>query len=276
VSRAATTRDRARGGRGGRGSGRGDVPPGGTAPVTPLRPRRRRSRRALSPRRRLLTVLAAVLVVAGALTWVVLGSPLLAVHAVQVDGESGLSEQQVVQVAGIAEGTPLMRVDTAAAAARVRQLPQVASAEVTRGWPDTVVITLAERVPVAVVSADGTQRLVDAGGVVFDTITGDAPAGVVPLEVSTPGPDDAATTAALGALTALPRHVRAEVTGVSARTADDVTLSLTDGRSVLWGSAADTARKADVLDALLDQLEDGALEPADVLDVSTPDSVVLR
>jgi len=272
VSRAATTRDRAKGGRG----GRGDVPPGGTAPVTPLRPRRRRSRRALSPRRRLLTALAVVLVVAGALTWVVLGSPLLAVHTVQVDGESGLSEQQVVQVAGVAEGTPLMRVDTAAAAARVRQLPQVASAEVTRGWPDTVVITLAERVPVAVVTVDGTQRLVDAGGVVFDTITGDAPAGVVPLNVSTPGPDDAATTAALGALTALPRDVRAQVTGVSASTADDVTLTLTDGRSVLWGSAADTARKADVLDALLDQLEDGALEPAEVLDVSTPDSVVLR
>jgi cell division protein FtsQ len=45
---------------------------------------------------------------------------------------------------------------------------------------------------------------------------------------------------------------------------------------VLWGSAADTARKADVLDALLSQMEDGTLDPADVLDVSTPDSVVLR
>jgi cell division protein FtsQ len=221
-------------------------------------------------------VLAVVLVVAGALAWLLLGSPLLAVRTVQVDGESGLSEDQVVATAGIAAGTPLVRVDTAAAAARVAALPQVASVEVTRGWPNTVVVTLAERVPVAVVTVDGTRRLMDADGVVFDTITGDAPAGVVPLDVPDPGPDDAATTAALGAVVALPRAVRAEVTGVSARTADDVTLTLTDGRSVLWGSAADTDRKAEVLDALLTQIEDGALDPAEVVDVSTPDSVVLR
>jgi cell division protein FtsQ len=267
VSRTGTTtRDRARGGRG------RDVPP----PVTPLRPRRRRSRRPVDPRRRLLTVLGVGALVAVVVAWVVLGSPLLAVRTVQVDGETALTEAQVVQVAGVAEGTPLVRVDTAAAAARVAALPQVASVEVTRGWPNTVVVTLAERIPVALVTDDGIRRLIDADGVVFDTITGDTPAGVVPLDVPDPGPDDAATTAALGALTALPRDVRAEVTGVAARTADDVTLTLTDGRSVRWGSADQTERKAEVLGALLDQIESGALDPADTLDVSTPDSVVLR
>jgi cell division protein FtsQ len=269
VSRAATTRDRASGGRA-RGSGTG------TAPVTPLRARRRRNRRPVSLRRRLLLALVSAALVVGLVAWLLLGSPLLAVHTVQVDGAAGLSEQEVVQTAGIAEGTPLLRVDTAAAAARVAALPQVASVEVTRGWPNTVVVTLAERVPVAVVTEGGSRRLVDAGGVVFDTITGETPAGVVPLDVPDPGPDDAATTAALGALTALPRDVRSEVTGVAASTADDVTLTLTDGRSVLWGSADRTERKAEVLGALLEQIESGAIDPADTLDVSTPDSVVLR
>jgi cell division protein FtsQ len=139
-----------------------------------------------------------------------------------------------------------------------------------------VVVTLAERVPVAVVTEGGTRRLMDADGVVFDTITGDPPAGVVPLDVTGPGPHDAATTAALGALTALPRDVRREVTAVAAHTADDVTLTLTDGRSVLWGSADRTQRKAEVLGALLEQMDSGALDPADTVDVSTPDSVVLR
>jgi cell division protein FtsQ len=221
-------------------------------------------------------VLATGVLVAGLVAWVLLGSPLLAVRTVQVDGEARLSEQLILQTAGIAQGTPLVRVDTAAAAARVAALPQVASAEVTRGWPNTVVVTLAERVPVAVVVEGGTRRLVDAGGVVFDTITGGTPAGVVPLDVRAPGPQDAATTAALGALTALPRDVRAQVTGVAASTADDVTLKLTDGRSVRWGSAARTERKAQVLGALLEQIRSGALDPASTLDVSTPDSVVLR
>src|SRR3712207_8451305 len=43
----------------------------------------------------------------------------------------------------------LLRVDVDAAEARVARLPQVASVEVTRGWPDRVVITVRERVPVA-------------------------------------------------------------------------------------------------------------------------------
>jgi cell division protein FtsQ len=167
-------------------------------------------------------------------------------------------------------------VDTAAAAARVAGLPQVAAVEVTRGWPQTVVVTIAERVPVAVVERAGTRSLVDRDGVLFDTITGDPPAGVVPLTVGQPGPDDRATTAALGALTSLPREVREQVTGVAATTADDVTLTLTDGRTVLWGSADQTDRKSRVLDALLDQIAAGTLEPAGTLDVSTPDAVVLR
>ena len=41
-------------------------------------------------------------------------------------------------------------------------------------------------------------------------------------------------------------------------------------------SADRTDRKARVLAALLEQIDSGALEPAGTLDVSTPDSVVLR
>ncbi|MGY1845084.1 cell division protein FtsQ/DivIB [Modestobacter sp. SYSU DS0875] len=211
-----------------------------------------------------------------AVAWLLFGSPVLAVQEVRVDGAVTLSPEQVVASAGIAEGTPLVRVDTVGAAERVGRLPPVASVEVTRGWPDTVVVTVVERRPVAVVSDAGRRQLMDATGVVFDTITGPVPDGVVPLDVRTPGPDDAATTAALGALTALPGDVRAQVTAVSATGPDDVTLTLTDGRAVLWGSAARTERKAEVLDALLDQIDAGTLDPAGTLDVSTPDAVVLR
>jgi cell division protein FtsQ len=246
--------------------------------VTSLRGRRpgRRPRRRLDPRRRWLLRLGVLAAAAALACWVVLASPLLAVRTVQVDGASMLSAQQVVATAGIAEGTPLARVDTARAAAAVGRLPQVASVEVSRGWPQTVVVTLSERQAVAVVEDGGTRSLVDREGVLFDSITGAPPDGVVPLVVSDPGPDDAATTAALGALTSLPREVRDQVTSVAASTADDVTLTLTDGRTVLWGSAADTDRKSRVLDGLLSQIEAGTLEPAGTLDVSTPDAVVLR
>ncbi|RBY77195.1 cell division protein FtsQ [Geodermatophilus sp. TF02-6] len=212
----------------------------------------------------------------GLLAWLLLGSPVLAVHSVQVDGAATLTDAEVVEVAGIAEGTPLLRVDVDAARARVARLPQVASVEVTRGWPRSVVVTVVERMPVAVVDQAGTRSLVDADGVLFDTVTGDPPAGVVPLDVTSPGPDDRATRAALGALTALPDDVRASVAAASARTPEDVRLTLTDGTTVLWGSADDAGGKAAVLVALLGQLHAGALDPAGTIDVSAPSAVVLR
>jgi cell division protein FtsQ len=270
VNRAATTRDRARAPRRPRSEG------GGATAATSLRTRRRRSARRTHPRRRWLTAAAVLVAVLVLGAWAVLASPLLAVRTVQVDGVGALTPAEVERVAGIAAGTPLLRVDTDAAAARVARLPQVDAVEVTRGWPHTVVVTVAERVPVAVVDQDGTRSLVDRKGVLFDTITGDPPAGVVPLTVSHPGPRDAATAAALGAVVALPGDVRKEITEVTASTPDDVTLTLTDGRTVLWGSAAQTPRKAEVLSALLARIDAGDLDEAETLDVSTPDAVVLR
>ncbi|MCW2699794.1 MAG: cell division protein FtsQ [Blastococcus sp.] len=241
--------------------------------VTPLP--NRRARRAASRRRRPVQVAAAVLAL-GLLAWVLWGSPLLAVHSVRVDGVTTLPAAQVRETAGIAEGTPLLRVDIPAAQQRVAQLPQVNSVEVARGWPNTVVITVVERTPVAVVGSRGNRFLVDASGVLFDTITGDAPTGVIPLDVADPGPDDAPTMAALGALVSLPPDVREQVGAASATSAEDVSLTLADGTLVRWGSAEDTPAKASALAGVLAQIAVEALEPADTIDVSSPHAVVLR
>ena len=239
---------------------------------------RRRPRRdtPADRRRRLLVRGAVAAVVLGLLAWLLWGSPVLAVSAVRVDGAGTLTAAEVVDVAGITEGTPLLRVDVDAAEARVARLPQVADVEVTRGWPRSVVVTVVERVPVAVVEESGTRTLVDADGVLFDTVTGYPPVGVVPLDVADPGPEDRATRAALAALVALPEDVRIDLADAWATSAEDVTLTLEDGTTVLWGSAEQAGDKADALVALLDQLRTGALEPAGTIDVSAPSAVVLR
>ena len=64
-------------------------------------------------------------------------------------------------------GTPLIRVDTAQVAARVETIRQVASARVSKDWPDGLSITVTERVPVvAVRMAGGGYDLVDHDGVI--------------------------------------------------------------------------------------------------------------
>jgi cell division protein FtsQ len=220
-------------------------------------------------------VAGALLVVAGAL-WFLWSGPLLAVGTVQVDGAATLAAGEVREAAGIDAGTPILQVDVDAVEARVARLPQVASVEVTRGWPRSVVVTVVERVPVAVVGEAGRRTLVDADGVLFDTITGAPPPGVVPLDVASPGPDDAATRAALEALVALPRYVRDGIERAAVTGPEVITLTLTDGTLVQWGGPAESETKASVLTALLDQMADGDLEPAGTIDLSTPDAVVLR
>ncbi|TFV57773.1 UNVERIFIED_ORG: FtsQ-type POTRA domain-containing protein [Bacillus sp. AZ43] len=210
------------------------------------------------------------------LAWLLLAGPVLAVRAVEVDGLVTLPADQVQEAAGIDPGTPLLRVDVAAAEARVARLPQIADVVVTRDWPDSVVITVVERVPVAVVGEPGERSLVDAEGVLFDMVTGSPPDGVVPLEVASPGPGDRATRAGIAAVGALPVAVRERVASAAATSPDDITLTLDDGTEVLWGDASGSDEKSAALAGLLQQFDDGALEPASTIDVSTPDAVVLR
>jgi cell division protein FtsQ len=221
-----------------------------------------------------VAAVGAVLLAVGG--WLVWAGPVLAVSTVRVDGVSILPAEQVREAAGIATGTPLLRVDVDAAEARVAALPQVASVEVTRGWPRTVVVTVVERVPVAVVGEPGRRSLVDAEGVLFDTVSGDPPAGVVQLVVDDPGPGDPATMAALTAIGTLPRGLLDEVSGVAAPAPDDISIALADGTVVEWGSAEESPAKASALDALVDQMASGALEPAGTIDVTVPEAVVLR
>ena len=243
-----------------------------TGPVTPMA---RRARRPRGRRRRWLQVAGALAAVA-VLAWLLLVGPLLAVRAVHVDGLRTLPADQVREAAGIEAGTPLLRVDLGGAAARVARLPTVASVEVTRDWPASVVITVVERVPVAVVGEPGRRSLVDADGVLFDTVTGSPPDGVVPLDVESPGPDDAATMAGIAAIGSLPADVRKQVTAAAAASADDISLTLTDGTVVRWGDASESDAKSAALVGLLEQIADGRLEPAGTIDVSTPAAVVLR
>jgi cell division protein FtsQ len=147
---------------------------------------------------------------------------------------------------------------------------------VTRGWPHTVVVTVVEREPVAVVGVPGQRTLVDASGVLFDTVTGAPPAGIVPLDVASPGPGDPTTMAALAAVEAMSTDLRKKVASLAAATPDDISLTLTDGTVVHWGGPEKSDRKGSALAAVLAQLAGKKLEPASTIDVSTPEAVVLR
>lgn len=226
--------------------------------------------RARSRRRARLAVTLSVtvlLLVLGAAAWVLLGTSVLGVRAVEVTGVHRLSADTVRAVAAIREGTPLATLDTSGVADRVAGLPTVRSVEVRRTWPRTVTLVVRERTPAAVQQRGPSYVLVDRSGVAFDQVERRPPG--LPL-VSAPVDAGApALRAALDVLDDLPAQLRGEVRQVRAGSPDRVQVLLTHGRTVVWGSAERGGRKAAVLAVLLTR-------KASVYDVSAPDAPTTR
>ena len=109
------------------------------------------------------------------------------------------------------------------------------SADVTREWPDHVLVSVEERVAVAVVSIGGRIRGMDEAGVVFRDYAR-APAGLPQVRTSTDTRSDALQEAAR-VVGALPVEVSRLVDHVAVETVDQISLVLRDGRTVVWGSA---------------------------------------
>ncbi|MDA8436982.1 MAG: FtsQ-type POTRA domain-containing protein [Actinomycetales bacterium] len=215
-------------------------------------------------RTRRWAVLAALVVLLGVGAWVVWFSPLLTVREVRVLGAVEVSADSVRSAAAVPVGIPLARVDSAGIVERVGALPRVASVEVRRGWPDVLVVVVTERVPLAVTREGTAYTYLDATGARFGTLNA-VPRGL-PLVTAA---SDPALTAALGVCAALPGTLVPRVSTVTARTRDDVVLTLSDGTAVQWGGPDDSAHKAAVLLALL---KVGARS----YDVSAPDLPTTR
>lgn len=208
------------------------------------------------------TLLLLAMLVTG--VWLVFFSATLSVSRVEVAGNELLSDGRVTRIAAVPEGGQLAFVDLADAARRVETLSEVKDADVTRAWPDGVLITVTERTAVAVVELAGTIRGLDAEGIVFRDYTA-APKGLPRVRPTTSAGTDALKEAA-GVVSALPDELVGRVDHVEVQTIDQISLVLRDGREVRWGSADESDLKATVLAQLLD------VHQATVYDVSVPGS----
>ena len=189
-------------------------------------------------------------------------TPIMSARVTDVVGLVAVTGEEVEQAAAVPSDTPLLQVDTDAVAERVATIRRVASARVQREYPSTLRITIVERIPlVAKDYPDGTH-LFDRDGV--DFATAPPPPGLPYLDADTPGPTDLPTLAALQVLVALRPEVAGQVSRIAAPSVAAVTLTLVDGREVIWGTTDRTDEKALKLGALLTQ-------PGHTYDVSSPD-----
>jgi cell division protein FtsQ len=210
---------------------------------------------------RVVVALVLLLALLGTGVYAVWFSSWLDVDEIDVSGALHVDADEIRDRSGIEASTPLATVDLAAAETRIRSLAIVKTAQVERQWPDTVRISITERVAIAVVEIGGKLRGMDADGVVFREYA-KAPPGLPRVETDIGTTPDALKEAAL-VIAALPESLSLIVDHLHVTTVDEIELILKDGREVVWGSADDSATKAEVLADLLKT-------PAKVYDVSVP------
>lgn len=189
-------------------------------------------------------------------------TPLMSARSLVVTGTGAVTREEVVDTARVPLGTPLLQINTDMVADRVAGIRRVASARVQREYPSTLRITIVERIPVVVKDFPDGPHLFDRDGV--DFATAPPPPGLAYIDVDNPGPTDPPTNAALQVMTALRPEVAGQVSRIAAPSVASITLTLTDGRTVVWGTTDRTDEKAEKLSALLTQ-------PGQTYDVSSPD-----
>ncbi len=226
----------------------------------------------LPGRRTLVLVLVAAVLVGGGGTWLLYGSSWLRAEKVRVRGTEVLRPGQVREVAAVPMGSPLVSVDTDAMERRLRaRLPRIDSVHVERSWPNTISLNVTERQPELVLEKAGKFVEMDAGGVRFATVA-KAPKGIPRLEMEAERSpslrrfgEERLRCAAVEVATNLPPGVRAQTRVLRVRSYDAISLELSGGRSVRWGSPERGEAKAAALLALMK-----AEREAEHFDVSVP------
>lgn len=199
-------------------------------------------------------------------------SPLLAFREVRVEGGDRVTSQAVADALSGLYGEPLARVNDERVQIALEPLTLVQAFETRIEPPGTLVVTIIERKPLGAVLAGDAFDVVDAAGVTLweePALPGGLPRILVAADATSPS-----FSAISRVLRALPDELLAQVEGITATTLDDVRFTIRgSSHEVVWGSSERSPEKARVLRAALIALDS---EESRVIDVTTPDSVVVR
>ena len=204
--------------------------------------------------------------------WALLGSRLLVVRSVVVNGTRLVPSAEVTAVADVPDGTPLIRVNDSEVAQRVEGIRDVAQVSVTKNWPSTLVINVTERAPVVAVKMAKGYDLLDASGVIVRW-TDSKPDAIPVYQTALSGGalrGDPDLAAAAAVLRGIPRWLAQSVLSVSAPDPEQVTLRLRGHVTIVWGSDSRDGQKAAELSVLM------RTQRGRYYDVSSPGTAIVR
>jgi len=214
--------------------------------------------------------------------YVLLQSPLFLIKNVDVRGNSLLTASEVARISGIVTDENIFKADLKTGVDRVKTLPLVKDVDIVRKYPGTVVITVQERVPVALVVVDGNFVELDhsgyylrqgkAGTTGLPVITG------VPVESASPGRlvQGKGLDIALKVVESIPAELCADLSEVHVAGDGCVTLYTLDGVECRLGLPEELDSKGSYILQVLENLRNQNAQTIEYVDFSIISSPVVK
>jgi cell division protein FtsQ len=256
---------------------------------TPKRNKKRRRRNPASgskaPRytkRLLLTVLVLIPIFAGVVVWLAFFTDVCAIERVNVSGNKNLSVEYVKQLSGIATYKNLITLPVKKLATNLKKDLWIRNAKINRRLPDTVNIVLDERSPIAMLDYDGAAFLVDERAFVFAQASaeqmpnlmrihyGDMPMPKVGQTIKNKKIRESVKIAA-----SMPAGLLAALSMANPFDGRGVVFVCRDGFNIVYGSAEDTEKKNEILQAIRVDVANNGRRIA-YINVKVPDSPVIK
>ncbi|QSB22096.1 cell division protein FtsQ/DivIB [Curtobacterium sp. 24E2] len=185
---------------------------------------------------------AGIVLVLGVSILVAVFSPLMALQTIEVKGTNRVDETALRQALSDQIGTPLARLDFDEIKQDIAGFPLIESYVTEEAPPHTLVVTVTERTPVVAVQSGSSFDLVDPAGIVVQS-SPKRPDTMPLADIARARLGSSSFRTMTEVVLALPSTVRSQVTRVAGSTADDVTLTLEDGSTVVWGAPTTPRRR---------------------------------
>lgn len=239
-------------------------------PPSPVQRKNKRRRTIL-----LSVVVTVVLAIGG---WAVLFfSPVLEIEDISYEGLDLVTESNAQERTAELLGKPLPQVTDRSVTKLFESNPAVRDVNLRAEPPHGLVVSVNEYQPIAMSPRDKEYVVFSDDGTELATITSKkAQEFDLPVVASAADVEDEdvfqTITEVLGSL---PDNIRDDVRAASGSSIDSIELELNSGKTVMWGSNDEAAKKVKVLEALLGIEGDKAAEISEY-DVSAPDFPVTR
>ncbi|MBO8128616.1 MAG: FtsQ-type POTRA domain-containing protein [Peptococcaceae bacterium] len=204
--------------------------------------------------------------------FILVRSPLFEIQALVVKGNRLLTKEEICAAAAIVKGTHIFKTKLAAAEKRVEALPLVKDAEVHRDLPSTVVISVRERQPLALVYIDGAFWEVDEEGIPLrkaELISQELP---VITGITVDQPD---FNRLLEVASAVPTELRTELSEIHINADDEISVFTIDGIEVRLGQAEALENQILVMREVLRQIRQNGQRVL-YIDLVDPDDAVIK